>query len=170
MLIDDFNHGIDTWIEALHHYNFVQLCRKPSPDSWSLGQVYMHLIENTNYYIEQIKVCLSNNNNESMRPSDIAKTMFLNNDFPDELIEGPSSNNNTRQPVSKEDLQNSLFQIKHEMNHLYSLISQTNVHGKTKHPGLNYFSAKEWFQFAEMHLRHHLRQKKRIDEFLKSEQ
>ena len=27
--------------------------------------------------------------------------------------------------------------------------------GKTKHPGLNYFTAKEWLQFAEMHLRHH---------------
>jgi len=45
------------------------------------------------------------------------------------------------------------------------LISKSNHKGKTKHPGLNYFSADEWFRFAEMHFRHHERQKKRIDDF-----
>jgi hypothetical protein len=40
--------------------------------------------------------------------------------------------------------------------------------GKTKYPGLNYFTAKEWLQFAGIHLRHHLKQKKRIDDFLKN--
>ncbi len=53
MLIDDFNHTIDIWIKELKQYDFIQLCAKPSPKSWSLGQVYMHLIEDTNYYIEQ---------------------------------------------------------------------------------------------------------------------
>ncbi|HEV9036934.1 MAG TPA: hypothetical protein VGQ51_09945 [Puia sp.] len=35
--------------------------------------------------------------------------------------------------------------------------------GKTRHPGLHYFNSLEWLQFAEMHMRHHFRQKKRID-------
>jgi hypothetical protein len=35
--------------------------------------------------------------------------------------------------------------------------------GKAGHPGLGYFSAAEWLQFAEMHLRHHFRQKERLD-------
>jgi hypothetical protein len=48
------------------------------------------------------------------------------------------------------------------------IISKTLFKGKTKHPGLNYFTAKEWLQFAGMHLRHHLKQKKRIDDFLKN--
>jgi hypothetical protein len=41
--------------------------------------------------------------------------------------------------------------------------------GKTRHPGLLYFSAPEWLQFAEMHLRHHFLQKQRIDAFLSQE-
>lgn len=53
------------------------------------------------------------------------------------------------------------------MNNVEMLISKSPFKGKTKHPGLDYFSAIEWLQFAEMHLRHHLRQKKRIDHFLK---
>jgi hypothetical protein len=45
-------------------------------------------------------------------------------------------------------------------------ITESPFGGKTKHPGLGYFSAHEWLQFADMHFRHHLRQKKRIDDFL----
>jgi hypothetical protein len=40
--------------------------------------------------------------------------------------------------------------------------------GKSRHPGLGYFNAGEWLRFIEMHMRHHLRQKERIDAFLKT--
>jgi hypothetical protein len=83
--INDLDQSIDSWIKELEQYDFIQLCAKPSPTSWSLGQVCMHLIENTNYYVDQIKMCVN---------------------------------------------------------------------------------AREWFQFADMHFRHHLRQKKRIEKFL----
>jgi hypothetical protein len=41
------------------------------------------------------------------------------------------------------------------------------IDDETQHPGLYHFSANEWYQFAEMHFRHHVRQKKRIDDYLK---
>ncbi len=164
MLIDDFNYTIDIWIKELKQYDFIQLCAKPSPKSWSLGQVYMHLIEDTNYYIEKIKICVSTDNNENEEASPYAKTMFLNNDFPDEVIEGAPANSRIPQPGNKEQLMKCLVSLKDEMNNIEILISKSPFKGKTKHPGLNYFNANEWFRFAEMHLRHHLRQKKRIED------
>ena len=92
--------------------------------------------------------------------------MLLNNDFPDEMLEGPR-NAYMPQPESKEQLMTDLLNLKTKMNNAATLISESPFHGKTRHPGiLNYFSANEWLQFADMHLRHHLRQKKRIDDFL----
>lgn len=167
MLIEDFNHTIDIWIKELEPYDFIQLYTKPSPKSWSLGQVYMHLIDETNYYIEQIKICVSTNDNVIEEASPDAKTMFLNNDFPDEVIEGAPTNLYIPQPQNKEQLMTCLMKLKDEMNNVQILISKSLFKGKTKHPGLNYFNASEWFQFGEMHFRHHLRQKKRIDDFLK---
>jgi len=167
MLIDDFNHTIDTWIKALDEYDFNQLCAKPSSTSWSLGQMYMHLIEDTSYYIEQIKICLSNNDNATAEALPNARAMFANNSFPDEIIEGAPSNQSIPQPKSKEQLLYCLQNIKTEMNTLATFINQNLFKGKTKHPGLGYFSANEWLQFADMHFRHHLRQKKRINDFLK---
>jgi hypothetical protein len=56
-----------------------------------------------------------------------------------------------------------LLNLKMSMNNACDLDFRKSISWKNKHPGLDYFNANEWLQFAEMHLRHHLRQKKRID-------
>jgi hypothetical protein len=168
VLIDDFNHTSDAYIIALERYTFAQLCARPSPTSWSLGQMYLHLIADTRFYLEQIKICISNNEHDTEQASPHAKTMFARNEFPDGFIEGAPDNARIPQPESKEQLRNELLSVKSEMNAAAALISDSPFTGKTKHPGLHYFNASEWLQFADMHFRHHLRQKKRIDDFLAS--
>jgi DinB superfamily len=167
MLIEDFNHTLDWWIKDLEQYSFDQLCAKPSATSWSPGQLYMHLINATRYFIKQIHICISTNDNEKEEMFANAKTMFRNNDFPDEILDGPPSNAVTQQPAAKKQLISGLLQLKDEINNAASLVFKSQFKGKTKHGGLGYFSANEWLQFAEMHFRHHLRQKKRLDGFLK---
>ncbi len=169
MISTAFNNTIDIWIKELGHYNVNQLCSKPSPGSWSLGQVYVHLADNTDYFLEQAEICASANDNADEEASPFAKVMFLTDEFPDEVLEGPPENSVTLQPGSKEELMDSLINLKAKINDIADLISKSSFKGKTKHPGLNYFNAAEWLQFAEMHFRHHLRQKKRIDKFLKQQ-
>lgn len=165
MLIEQINHIIDTWIESIQQYNFQNLCTQPVANGWSLGQICMHLVNDTNWFIEQIKICVSNNNNadETMLP--FAQNMFVNNSFPDEKLTNPA-NINMPQPESKESLLQLFINLKKDMNSAAIQITNSKSNGKTKHPGFNYFSANEWLQFAEMHLRHHLKQKKRIEEYL----
>ena len=169
MVIDDFNATVDGWIRMVTQSTFEQLCAKPSSANWSLGQVCMHLMEATKHYLEEIDTCLSSNDHILGEMSENGKTMFRNNAFPDELIEGPASNADTPQPESKEMLIESLRRLRDEINATAALILTSSSKGKTKHPGLHYFNASEWFQFAEMHFRHHLRQKKRIDDFLRAQ-
>ena len=110
---------------------------------------------------------MSSDDHSDEPPSNEGADMFANNEFPDKVIEGPDTNVDILQPNSKEELKNALWLIKDEINSLDTLIPNSHYKGKTKHPGLGYFSASEWLQFADMHFRHHLRQKKRIDDFLK---
>lgn len=166
MLINDFNNTIDAWIKNLEPYSFANLCMKPTPGSWSLGQLYLHLINDTRYYIEQIEPCLSSNNNATEQIKPNRKALLLANEFPDIQIEGHPDNAFIPQPESKEQLLQSLQNIKDDMNSIWLLIQQTPFNGKSKHDGFGYMTAAEWFQLAEMHFRHHLRQKKRLDDFL----
>jgi hypothetical protein len=93
--------------------------------------------------------------------------MLANNEFPDATIEGPDTNTAIAQPSSTHELKNALLQLKDEISRLAILVSDSSHRGKTKHTGLGYFSTYDWLQFADMHFRHHLRQKKRIDDFLR---
>jgi hypothetical protein len=61
-MIEKFNDTIDLWIKALDNYTFTQLYTKPSAKEWSIGQVYVHLIEDADYYISQIKIVSTNDN------------------------------------------------------------------------------------------------------------
>jgi hypothetical protein len=169
MQIANFHTTIDLWLSSLNHYTLPQLLLKPSPSSWSLGQVYMHLIENTDWFFDQVRTCISSNDNAHKQASPAGKEMLLNNAFPDIQMEGPPDNDHTPQPKSKKEIISALTRQKAEIDMIAKQIETSKFKGKTRHPGLQYFNANEWFQFAEMHLRHHLRQKARIDEFLKKQ-
>ncbi|SFD58187.1 DinB superfamily protein [Chitinophaga sp. CF118] len=160
-----FNETIEKWITYLDDYTLEMLCQKPQINSWSLGQVYVHIVEDTEYFIEQMKASLLfDNANSEKEMHRNAKVMFENNEFPDMLLDNPSNNPNLRMPQSKDELLQSLVLIKDEVNKLYSISDFSNSNGKTEHPGLLFFNALEWLRFAEMHMRHHLRQKSRIDD------
>ncbi|HET9487007.1 MAG TPA: DinB family protein [Chryseosolibacter sp.] len=167
MSIQDFNHTIDTWIKELDRYDYKRLCAKPAPHGWSMGQLYMHLLEDTKFYMEQIEICVSSNEHENEEPSADGKTMLANNDFPNAVLEGAPSNAFIPQPENKDQLLRDMLNLKAEMNRVSIRMSKSPFKGKTRHPGLDYFNARDWLQFAEMHLRHHFRQKKRIDDFLR---
>lgn len=187
MQIEQFNHTIDGWISALGSYTLQQLHVRPDAESWSLGQVYMHLIDETTWYLVQMESCLAHKEHAHEAMIDRAKAMFANNEFPNEQIKGdPFIANNIPQPTSTTHLHAGLNDIKRTANSLAQRLAPevsgrsatgtsetgtsetgTSETGKTKHPGLGYFSGEEWLQYAEMHMRHHLRQKERLDLFLK---
>lgn len=163
----EFLLSIDLWIGELQRYDLQTLRTNPAPDRWSVGQVYMHLIEATQHFLKQARRCTVTDDNATGEASPHAAGMFELNSLPDQLIKGPPSNQRTPQPEDKEHVERALLALKDDVKEVSRLIAETGTKGKVKHPGLNYLNAAEWFQFAEMHLRHHLRQKKRIDDFLR---
>jgi hypothetical protein len=166
MLSENFERTIDIWIDTLNLFDFTQICKKPSAASWSLGQVVMHLLHEADWYLDQVRTCLKTNDNGHAMKTAIAMEMFRSNSFPDEVIEGPASNQFVQQPESKDDLVRRLGLLKTSVVELSRAVSGTTQVGKTKHPGLGYLDAKEWLQFSDMHFRHHLRQRDRILVFL----
>lgn len=160
-----FNGTIQIWIDAVDDYTPGMLRQPPREGSWSLGQVYMHILDDTEWFVGQMGEALATQDNGDKEMHADAKQMFANNSFPDIQIQGPATNVFIPQPESGEELKRRLVAIKEKVNGLFG--NGAEGVGKTRHPGLHYFSAGEWLQFAEMHMRHHLRQKARIDEVIR---
>jgi len=167
MTIEDFKATVDIYITQLQPYDHAELYLKPNKSSWSIGQLYMHLLEETYWYFEQIQLCLGNSDHARETMSEKAKEIFRNNGFPNEIIKGdPFISDQIAQPSDKKHLIEKFEKLKSDAYVIWDSIESATQFGKRKHPGLEFFGPKEWFQYAEMHMRHHLRQKQRIDLFL----
>ena len=166
VLLNAFNKTVQKWIDFLDDYTLEMLCQKPDDNTWSLGQVYAHITDDTSWFVEQMAAAMQTEANSDKNMHENARAMLQSNSFPDMMIEGPATGIYIKQPKNKDQVRQKLLAIKTEVNNLYALFDPSKAIGKTRHPGLLYFNTLDWLQFAEMHLRHHFRQKKRIDERL----
>jgi hypothetical protein len=157
------------WKSELDKYSDEQFSKKPSQESWSIGQVYEHLVIGTlNFHIKQIEQCLLSDANQKEKKTFPGKLMFFINSFPPVRIKVPPSPTYTpQQPESKTTIEAGMRLLRKKLQDLSGEIDTVAHFGKTQHPALGYLNANEWYQLIVMHFRHHLRQKKRIDLFLK---
>jgi len=58
ILLNAFNETIQKWIEFLDDYSLEMLYQKPSGNSWSLGQVYTHITDDTAWFAEQMAAAM----------------------------------------------------------------------------------------------------------------
>lgn len=158
---------IDLWERELDRYTLQELTIQPSEGSWSLGQVYTHLLGNVlGYNFPEIESCLTSDKHIQGEKTEEAKEIFERNGFPDIQMKTPPSDEAPDQPESVEQLKSGMREVRETIPVLAAKITTSKYRGKTKHPGLHYFDAWEWMQFIDIHFRHHLRQKKRIDQYL----
>ena len=168
MQLDKFIETIDVWIEALSGWNSCDLSKKPDEKSWSLGQLYQHILEETRWYFSQIDVSLNDKDHARVETSEAAKTLFERGSFEDKRFQGdPFLSENVKQPGSVEQLLREFATLKRETILIWNKMQDGNDYGKSEHPGLGYLHCFEWLHYAEMHMRHHLQQKARIECFLK---
>lgn len=165
-MMDELAKALMAWKDALATYNEAMLLQKPALNSWSMGQLYMHLVAETSFYLTQVDACLRSPQNSELQPTAEGKAMLAANSFPDMRIEGPSTNALVQQPAGKAQLIAGFDDLLKTLQTINAQAANSSAVGKTAHPGLGYLTAAEWAQFAAMHLRHHLQQKARIDSFL----
>jgi hypothetical protein len=157
------------WESELEKYSDEQFAVKPSPESWSIGQVYEHLVMGgLNYHSKQIEQCMLSDENQCARKTFSGTLIFLLHAFPPIRIKVPPSPTYTpKQPENKERIKAGLRLLKKKLQDLSGDMDHAVHSGKTKHRALGYLDAQEWYRLIVMHFRHHMRQKKRIDLFLK---
>lgn len=90
--------------------------------------------------------------------------------FPPIKVKVPPSDFYTpKHPSSKQEILDGLSLVKRKMGEMCLILDKTKKQGKTPHPAFSFLNGNEWFKLIEMHFRHHLRQKKRLDNFLNNE-
>ncbi|BAU28739.1 DinB family protein [Aneurinibacillus soli] len=160
-----------TYLQELDHFGLEQLTRKPAESEWSLGQMYMHLINSALYMqLRNVEACrnqIGQHVSTVEEKTENGEAIFAQGSFPPIRIQVPSSKEYTPlQPESKEQIGTGLKRVLDQMRELEPTLDAIPLAYTARHPRLGALHAKEWYMLVEMHYRHHLRQKERIETWL----
>jgi len=166
MLKNDSLAIIEQYKRSLAGYTIDQLRYKSQEDVWSIGQMYIHVIDVAEEYIDHIQTCTMATQEKHGGKTEDGTKAFIEEVWPDVRVKLEEPVNRTRNPNSKEEIIAGLEQVLKKMRYWEEHVHGTNQVCKVRHGWFGWLNAREWFEMIGMHSRHHLRQKARLDEKL----
>jgi hypothetical protein len=160
------NNTIDYWINEYKRYDWDKIIRQPAESSWSLGQVGIHLcMSSKGFFFKNAERCLSKEGTSKGGSKKFgAYFIYVTGMLPPVRYEMPRQVSVVpRQPESKEQLIQKLEEVKMLAHQYIQRISESDPSLKIKHPFLGWLNTAEWIELCNIHFKHHLRQKKRIE-------
>ncbi|SFL99088.1 DinB superfamily protein [Paenibacillus sp. 1_12] len=161
------------YIQELNDFTMEQLRHQSSESEWSLGQMYLHLINSALYMqLRNVDDCMTPGEEAVSSPegkTEAGNAVFEQGSLPSMRIQVPPSPQYTPgQPESQEQLIQGLNKVLSRMKEIEPLLEKESLQQTVPHPRFGGLNAKEWFMLVEMHYRHHLRQKDRLKKELAS--
>jgi len=161
-----FELTVERYLAELTKLNMDKMHRKLNEEDWSIGQMYVHLIQSAFMHLHNVEQCLAGSEstlNPAKEKTEQGKIVFKLEQFPAVRIKVPASPKYTPQPPeSMEQLVEGLHSVVERMRNTESVLLQVPVSNKILHPAFGALNAQEWFMLIEMHYRHHFLQLDRL--------
>ncbi|WP_434749884.1 DinB family protein [Paenibacillus amylolyticus] len=168
-ILQSFETSVERYVAELNLMNMDELIQKENEEEWSIGQMYMHLIQSALFMqLRNIEHALARNEHTvdvDAEKTELGNQVFEAEQFPPVRVKVPASPQYTPvQPESKEQLAQGLQQVLDRMRSTATvLVLEEVVTGsKVPHPRLGALNAQEWFHLIDMHYKHHFLQLDRL--------
>ncbi|UUZ79680.1 DinB family protein [Paenibacillus sp. P26] len=156
---------IDAYKMNLLRYSPEQLRHIPAEGTWSLCQLYDHMILTALDYLDMVEKCAESGEGQELGKTEGGEELFRLGGFPPVKIKSPDGpENSPDNTASKDDLMHGLDQVVLRMKEWEKILETTPPEGKVKHDGFGWLNGREWFELIGMHFRHHLRQKNELEQ------
>ncbi|MFM9331389.1 DinB family protein [Paenibacillus mesotrionivorans] len=182
-ILRKFEETVHGYLQQLEGCSLEQLLWKPAENEWSLGQMYMHLVGSAQFMqLRNAALCLEPGDSPEVSQTgktELGEKLFKLGSFPPDRIRVPPSPQYTpQQPESKEqlaeglraavrrmaELESGIASELHQASQAYSAPGRELVRNTVLHPRFGGLNALEWFRLTEMHYRHHMLQRERLDQ------
>ncbi|MGD6878519.1 DinB family protein [Bacillus infantis] len=162
---------IEIYKQSLGKYTLEQLRQIPAEGVWSLAQMYDHVIVVADEYLDEAEACANAEPVQGRGKTEFGEKLFREGGFPPVKIRLPDEMN---QPPDNSGTSASLLERLENLEKRIEVSRQTlhKIHPslKREHGGFGWLNSIEWHHLAEMHFRHHLRQKGELEERLRIEE
>jgi len=155
---------LDTYRDLLDTVTDEQFAETPKDGGWSIAEVYSHVLQATLGASIAIERCINGTCDTSRKGlSLIGRFVLFFRRFPGR-VKTPKveASRMTVAKISKEDARNLIIKCRGRIDTIAPRIAEeTGIH-KIKHSRMGMLNGKQWFRFALIHLKHHLKQIDRI--------
>jgi hypothetical protein len=134
----------------------------PPMGGWSYAEVYTHIFTTNIVCIAAIDKCIQGKATESTAPLHyLVRLVFLFGRFPrGNKVPDRFKENVTK--ASREEARVLIREFKEQLEAITPATPNASKTQKQKHPRMGLLNAVRWYQFIEIHTRHHKRQLDRI--------
>ena len=171
-IFENLQQTLNGYVAKLDVYSDEQFAQKPSETEWSLGQMYEHLYRSsTFFFLANTLRCLDQRKGQvGGEKNEYGDKLYKYNSFPPikvkipEVLRGPEPVAQTR-----DDYRLHFAAIAADAQKMIEAVATDAGEYKCIQPAFGWLNAHEWFHLHEMHVRHHLRQQKELEEWLGGE-
>ncbi|WP_290757833.1 DinB family protein [Exiguobacterium sp. UBA3491] len=151
------------YLQELDRYHPEGLIHHLDHDTWSISQMYDHLIVVSHEYLDEVESCRFAPVTTSGK-SPFGEQLFAVGAFPATPIRLPDAMNAPPNETDQvEQLRTRWLQLIDRHVTLATSAQSTPVDQKTQHGGMGWLNAAEWYALVSYHLAHHRNQKRRLD-------
>lgn len=161
VLLDHYQRKIAEYMPE----NFV---KTGTGEEWSMGQLYTHLLDSSQFFRYQVRCCLQQEKGQEGGDKTAAgENIYQYESFPPIKIKIPEAWRGA-DPIAQaqEAYPPRLEEERHKLTLLLAPLQTDAGVYKTFHQVCGWLNGLEWFKMAEMHWRHHLRQQQEIEKTL----
>lgn len=137
--------------------------QSPAGGGWSYSEVYAHVFDLSILSLEAIDACLAAEAKKRKTPFITRAILFFGAFPPAMKFKVPDRFASRVKKVDKSIAKSMINQFEAKLKSYPDLLKRSDPAMKSPHPRLGYLNAAQWLRFMEIHLKHHLKQLKRID-------
>ncbi|MES2274548.1 MAG: DinB family protein [Bacteroidota bacterium] len=152
------------WIDKVTDERFTET---PPGEGWSYAEVYSHIMQATLGSTIAAERCTQNNCKPTTKKMNwLGKLVLFFGRFPPGARLKEPQKLAEKMPalkISKEEARNLIIKCRQRLDTVITLMKDAENDGRIHHPRLGMLNAGQWLKFIRIHLLHHLKQLKRIE-------
>lgn len=135
----------------------------PPIGGWSYSEVYSHIFDSSLLSLMALNNCIKEEGEKKPTIFGAKMILLFGTLPPGKKYKVPKRLAERVKKINLMAAQQFITDFELQLGKTYPQIDNANLKFKVKHPRLGYLNAKQWLRFIEIHLNHHLKQLKRIE-------
>ena len=142
---------------------------EPPIGGWSYSEVYAHIFDASLLSLMALNNCINGEGKNKPTTFVVKLILFFGSLPPGRKYKAPAKIAARVKKISVTAAQQFITDFELQLAQTFPKIGNANPKMKVKHPVLGYLDAKQWLRFIQIHLNHHYKQLKRIENSFKQQ-